>query len=164
MHVPLVFIFITFYSIFDSEKSKREKDNLYKTLLVKSKNDIRLLKSLKVENKKPEPRDIIAKVIEYLDNNYAEKYDRIELSKKFGLNEDYMGQIFKKATGTNISNYINTNRINAAKELAVDTSAKIIDIAYHVGFDNLTHFHRQFKLQTGCTPNEYRTFVKKSGD
>jgi len=34
-------------------------------------------------------------------------------------------------------------------------------IAYHVGFDNLTHFHRQFKMQTGCTPNEYRTVRKK---
>jgi len=93
--------------------------------------------------------------------NFSEKYDRIELSKKFGLNEDYMGQIFKKATGTNISNYINTNRINAAKELLTDTSAKIIDIAYHVGFDNLTHFHRQFKIQTGCTPNEYRASRNK---
>ncbi len=164
MHVPLVFMFITLYTIYDNEKSKKEKDNLYKALLAKSRNDIRVLKSLKIKDRKPEPRDIISKVIEYLDNNYAEKYDRIELSKKFGLNEDYMGQLFKKATGTNISNYINTNRINAARELAVDTNAKIIDIAYHVGFDNLTHFHRQFKLQTGCTPNEYRTFVKKRSD
>ena len=67
----------------------------------------------------------------------------------------------KKVTGMNISNYINTNRINAAKDLLADTGAKIIDVAYHVGFDNLTHFHRQFKKLTGCTPNEYRTIIKK---
>jgi two-component system response regulator YesN len=85
----------------------------------------------------------------------------VELSRKFGLNEDYMGQLFKKVTGTTISNYINTNKINAAKSLLAGTNSKIIDIAYHVGFDNLTHFHRQFKKQTGCTPNEYRTVVKK---
>lgn len=161
MHVPLVFMFITLYYIYDFEKSKKEKDALYKALLRKSKNDIRLLKSIKDKNKKPEPRELITNVVEYLDANYAEKYDRIELSKKFGLNEDYMGQIFKKATGTNISNYINTNRINAAKELLTETGAKIIDIAYHVGFDNLTHFHRQFKIQTGCTPNEYRAREQK---
>jgi len=162
LHVPMVFMFITLYYIYDFEKSKKEKEILYTALLRKSKSDIRMLKSLKDHNRKPEPRDLISSVVDYLDHNYAEKYDRIELSKKFGLNEDYMGQIFRKETGTNISNYINTNRINSAKELLADTSAKIIDIAYHVGFDNLTHFHRQFKLQTGCTPNEYRVNLKKS--
>jgi len=161
MHVPLVFMFITLYHIYEFEKSGKEKDLLYSALLKKSNNYMRLLQSFKEKNRKPEPRELITNVIEYLDANYTEKYDRIELSKKFGLNEDYMGQIFKKATGTNISSYINTNRINAARELLVETSAKIIDIAYHVGFDNLTHFHRQFKAQTGCTPNEYRALVAK---
>ena len=163
LHVPLVFMFIALYYIYDFEKSRKEKDLLYTALLRKSKNNIRALRSLKEKKKKAEPRNLIANVIEYLDANYAEKYDRIELSKKFGLNEDYMGQIFRKATGTNISNYININRINAARELLTDTNAKIIDVAYHVGFDNLTHFHRQFKRQTGCTPNEYRSIVKKNG-
>jgi AraC-like DNA-binding protein len=163
LHVPLVFMFITLYYIYDFEKSRKEKEQLYTALLRKSKNDARTLQTLKDKNRKPEPRDLISNVIDYLDQNYSEKYDRIELSKKFGLNEDYMGQIFKKAAGTNISSYINTNRINAAKELLTDTSAKIIDIAYHVGFDNLTHFHRQFKKQTGCTPNEYRTIISREG-
>jgi AraC-like DNA-binding protein len=161
MHVPLVFALITMYYIFDFERSRKERDALYTALLKKSQNIQRMLHSVKSANKKPEPRDIINSVIEYLDANYAEKYDRIELSKKFGLNEDYMGQVFKKVTGVNISGYINTNRINAAKDLLADTGAKIIDVAYHVGFDNLTHFHRQFKKQTGCTPNEYRTIIKK---
>lgn len=160
LHIPLVFMFFTLYFIYDFEKSRKEKDILYAALLKKAKNDNRLLNSIRNKNKKPDPRDIITDVIEYLDSNYAEKYDRIELSKKFGLNEDYMGQIFKKATGTNISNYINTSRINAARELLVDTDVKVIDIAYHVGFDNLTHFHRQFKIHTGSTPNEYRQKMK----
>ena len=163
LHVPLVFTFITLYYIYNFEKSRKEKDHLYTALLKKWKSDVRLLNSLR-KKKKPEPRDLITNVIEYLDNNYAEKYDRIELSKKFGLNEDYMGQIFRKATGTNISTYINTNRINAAKELLTGTNAKIIDVAYHVGFDNRTHFHRQFKKQTGCTPKEYRSIVQKKDD
>jgi len=164
LHVPAVFMFITLYYIYNFEKSKKEKDQLYTALLKKSKKDTRALRLMQEKKKKPGPRDLITNVIEYLDNNYAEKYDRIELSKKFGLNEDYMGQIFRKATGTNISTYINTNRINAAKELLTGTNAKIIDVAYHVGFDNLTHFHRQFKKQTGCTPNEYREIVKKNND
>lgn len=164
LHVPLVFTAITMYYIYDFGRSQKEKDILYSSLLKKTRNFQRIISTIKTENKKPEPREIINGVIEYLDVHYNERYDRIELSKKFGLNEDYMGQLFKKVTGTNISNYINANKINAAKDLLTGTNAKIIDIAYHVGFDNLTHFHRQFKKLTGCTPNEYRAIVKKSSD
>ncbi len=161
MHIPLAFSIFILYYIYDLERAKNEKESLYAVLLKKSKNIERILKSLQKENSKPEPRDIIQDVIEYLDTNYQERYDRKDLSHKFNLNEDYMGQIFKKVTGTNISNYLNIRRIDAAKELLIDTDAKIIDIAYHVGFDNLTHFHRQFKKQTALTPNEYRTLMTK---
>jgi len=161
MHIPLAFTIFMLYYIYDLERSKNEKDSLYSALLKKSKNIERILKSLQKDNAKPEPKDIIQDLVEYLDTNYQDRYDRKELSLKFNLNEDYMGQIFKKVTGTNISNYLNNRRIDAAKELLIDTDAKIIDIAYHVGFDNLTHFHRQFKKQTGRTPNEYRTLMTK---
>ena len=67
-----------------------------------------------------------------------------------------MGQIFKKETGYNISNYINLKRIEASKDLLTEIDTKIIDIAFHVGFDNLTHFHRQFKKIIGVTPTVYR--------
>lgn len=161
MHIPLAFSIFLLYYIFDLERAKNEKDSLYAALLKKSKNIERILRSLQKDNAKPEPRDIIQDVVEHLDTNYQERYDRRELSKKFDLNEDYMGQLFKKVTGTNISTYLNVRRIDAAKELLIDTDAKIIDIAYHIGFDNLTHFHRQFKKQTNLTPNQYRTLMTK---
>jgi len=160
-HVPLVFTIFALYYIYDFERMKREKDSLYGALLKKTKKMERILNSIKGESVKPDPRDMIHDVIEYLDVNYQERYDRKELSKKFGLNEDYMGQVFKKTTGINISNYINNKRIEGAKDLLMETDAKIIDIAYHVGFDNLTHFHRQFKKQTGKTPSEYRVMMQE---
>lgn len=164
-HVPLVFTIFALYYIYDFERMKREKDSLYSALLKKTKKMERILNSIKGESVKPDPRDMIHDVIEYLDMNYQERYDRKELSRKFGLNEDYMGQVFKKTTGINISNYINNKRIEGAKDLLMETDAKIIDIAYHVGFDNLTHFHRQFKKQTGKTPSEYRVMMQgKEGE
>jgi len=159
LHVPLAFSILVIYMIYNFERARKEKDSLYAALLKKSRNIQRLLNSLQKKDARPEPRDIIKDLIEYLDTNYNEKYDRKSLSKKFGINEDYMGQVFKKITGTNISNYINTNRIEASKDLLMDTDAKIIDIAYHIGFDNLTHFHRLFKKQTAVTPSKYRELM-----
>lgn len=156
MHVPIVFALFSMYYIYEFERTQKEKDTLYAALLRKANRTQRILKSIRKENAKPDPRDVIYDVIEYLNENYRDRYSRKELAKKFGLNEDYMGQIFKKAAGTTISNYINNRRIEAVKELLVETDSKIIDIAYHVGFENLTHFHRQFKAHTGLTPSQYR--------
>lgn len=160
IHVPLVFTLYAFYYIYDFERTKRENDDLYRALLRKSQRFQRTLKTIQKTGSKPEPRDMINDVIEYLDGHYMERYSRKELASRFGLNEDYMGQIFRKTAGTNISNYINAKRIDAARDLLLETDAKIIDIAYHVGFDNLTHFHRQFKRQTNLTPNEYRQMMR----
>lgn len=120
----------------------------------KSKQLQRAKKDLARTDVKPEPRDIIHDLIEYLDNNFNETYDRVTLAERFGLNEDYMGQLFKKVTNTNIANYINMKRIEVAKQLLKETDSKVIDIAFHVGFDNLTYFYRHFKKHTGYSPIE----------
>ncbi|HNW29807.1 MAG TPA: helix-turn-helix domain-containing protein [Spirochaetota bacterium] len=45
-------------------------------------------------------------------------------------------------------------RIEAAKQLLKETDSKVIDIAFHVGFDNLTYCYRHFKKHTGYSPIE----------
>ena len=151
-----------FYFIFDLKNIEKERDSLYRSLLKKSK-DLNLARNQAVSNKKKDdPRDIIHRLIDHVDNNYSETYDRLKLAQKFCLNEDYMGQLFKKVTGTNIANYINCRRIDAAKQLLDETDSKVIDIAFHVGFDNLTYFYRHFKKKTGFNPTEYRKMKRNS--
>ncbi|HNW29808.1 MAG TPA: hypothetical protein PKN50_15120 [Spirochaetota bacterium] len=82
----------------------KERDSLAQALMKKSKQLQRAKKDLARTDVKPEPRDIIHDLIEYLDNNFNETYDRVTLAERFGLNEDYMGQLFKKVTNTNIAN------------------------------------------------------------
>jgi len=158
-HVPVVFSLIFLYVMYSFTQEIKNKGVLYNALLRKSRKTEKILKLIQKEKIKPDPRDVISEVVEYLDSHYNERYNRHELAEKFGLNADYMGQLFKKTTGKNISAYINTNRIDASKDLLSNTSAKVIDIAYHVGFDNLTHFYRFFKKQTELTPSEYRKIM-----
>jgi AraC-like DNA-binding protein len=158
--LPAIFLGVIFVYLFDLKNIKKEKFSLAQALLNKSKE---LLYAKKVISKiefKPEPRDIIQDVIEYIDNNYNETYDRKKLAEKFGLNEDYMCILFKKIKSTNIANYINMKRIEAAKQLLCETDVKVIDIAFHVGFDNLTYFYRNFKKNTGYSPIEYKRLCR----
>ncbi len=156
LHLPMALMAVMIVFILDFRSTKNENNSLARTLLKTNWKFNELRSLITRERVREEPREKIYTVIQHLDSNYMEAYERKTLAARFGLNEDYMVQIFKKTTGTTISKYINAKRIDAAKQLLQDTDTKIIDIAYHVGFDNLTHFHRQFKEQTGMTPKEFR--------
>lgn len=162
LRLPALLLGAMFVYLVDLRSARGERDSMARALLKKTKELQRAAKMLTRTNVRPEPKDIIHQVIEYLDNNFNETYDRKKLAERFRLNEDYMGQLFKKVTNTNIANYINVKRIEAARQLLKDTDGKVIDIAFHVGFDNLTYFYRHFRKHTGFSPIEYRRMVKDS--
>jgi AraC-like DNA-binding protein len=157
--VPILFIVTIVIFAADYDNAIKENSSMAKALLGKTREIQKLQKLYTAATKgrfKEEPRESINDLIEYLNSNYFEPYDRRALAGRFNINEDYMCQVFKKKTGASISNYINTLRIDAAKKLLEDTDTRVIDIAFHVGFENLTYFHRLFKTMTGTTPADYR--------
>ncbi|MBK1809844.1 helix-turn-helix domain-containing protein [Clostridium sp. YIM B02505] len=99
-------------------------------------------------------------VIELIQNYIQSYYDRdlqlSQLAKLYFLNPQYLCRLFKKETGTNFSDYLNSVRIDKAKQLLSMTEANIVDISIDVGYKNVTYFNRLFKKNTGMTPKEYR--------
>lgn len=162
LRMPAILLAALVVSLFDLKNLFRENVSTTQALLNKTRELQRVKKLLTKTGMKPEPRDVIHKVIDYVDNNFNRTYDRKKLADTFGLNEDYMCSLFKKTTGTNISNYINIKRINAAKQLLNETDSKVIDIAFHVGFDNLTYFYRYFKKLTGYSPLEFKQKIRNN--
>jgi AraC-like DNA-binding protein len=164
--VSILTMLVLFIFVNEYHEMKKQNQSIARALLYKNR-EVQKLHRLYDASKKGKyregPREIINDVIEYLDANYLEPYDRKSLAGRFSIKEDYMCQVFKKKTGTNISNYINAMRIEAAKKLLEDTETRVVDIAFHAGFENLTHFHRLFKKITGKTPNVYRESIKDSG-
>ena len=99
-------------------------------------------------------KSILEEIIDYLDNIFTDLHYRRDLVERFP--DCYLSRLFKDYSDTCITVYVNNRRIDFAKELLKDKDNRIIDIAYHVGFTNLSYFHGMFKKQTGMTPQEYR--------
>jgi AraC-like DNA-binding protein len=156
LRLPLLMFAALLVYLLDLKNIRKERDSLTRALLKKTKELREAKRKAPKGDVKPEPRDAIHGLIEHLDSNFTATYDRIALARRFNMNEDYMVQLFKKVTGTNISSHINVKRIEAAMQLLNETESKVIDIAFHVGFDNLTYFYRNFKKHTGYSPVEYR--------
>lgn len=87
--------------------------------------------------------------------------DKDELTGEFlqmqlGLSKAQLFRKIKKLTQYSTANYIRYVRIGKAQELLQNTQMGVGDIAYKVGFAELSYFTHCFKEQTGCSPTEWR--------
>jgi transcriptional regulator GlxA family with amidase domain len=73
-----------------------------------------------------------------------------------GLPERTFKRRFKKATGLTPLEYIQTLRIEEAKQILETTGDAIDSIVEAVGYDDPASFRRLFKRLTGVTPGRYR--------
>jgi len=80
----------------------------------------------------------------------------ISISEHVELSSVYFCQLFHNESGIRLSEYVNTVRINRAKDLLKNSNLKIYEIAYNVGYNNPKYFNYIFKKQTGITPNDFR--------
>ena len=97
----------------------------------------------------------VRQVLDYIDSHYDEKISLETLAEHTSLSTFYLSSLIKKETGLILTDNINTVRIEKSKNLLLDKSLNIIDIAHRVGFNYQNHFSTVFKKFTGMTPSEY---------
>lgn len=97
-------------------------------------------------------------VLDYISKNFANsEIDSESVSKAAGVSRTKVNDILKAEYGTTFTNHINKLRLVEASRLLVEKSdAHITEIAYLVGFKNISYFNKLFKEQFGLTPKEVR--------
>lgn len=103
---------------------------------------------------KMDPRIITA--IDHIDKNYDKKISLKEISKLSGLGNSHFCFLFKTVTGMCFSRYLKLHRMEKAKNFLENTELLIKQIAYHVGYRDLSNFNHDFKKTFGTSPSEYR--------
>lgn len=120
----------------------------------------------------------ISNSMQQIHNSVEKELSRMELVKKF-LHEHYQDHLeldaiagmmhmtptyfcrwFKKTMGQTFITYLNKLRIEQASRLLVSTEMDVAEIAYEVGFQNVTHFNRVFKKVKMTNPQAYRWNIK----
>ena len=98
----------------------------------------------------------ISKVIVYLNENYSEKISVDDLTALVNINRTTLSKLFLEATGVTIVEYLTKLRVAISSTLLKDTALPVVEIAYRVGYNDITHFGRVFKKQMGVTPSKFR--------
>jgi transcriptional regulator GlxA family with amidase domain len=97
----------------------------------------------------------------------AEHYDTPSpvqgMARESGLAERSFKRRFRQATGYTPIDYVQTLRVEEAKQLLEATSQPIDAIARQAGYEDPTSFRRVFKRLAGVTPGRYRQRFQDTG-
>jgi len=94
--------------------------------------------------------------LEYVRARSNEKLTMKLLAQECCYNPSYFSRIFREKFGLTITDFINTCRVDNAKELLTETDLVGEDIAAQVGFSSKSAFYKKFLQETGMTPKQWR--------
>ncbi|MDD5934864.1 MAG: AraC family transcriptional regulator [Clostridiales bacterium] len=107
----------------------------------------------------PEYTYQIRNILTYIQHNLTEELTLSSIADHFHKNASFLSNEFSKETGTSITEYIHSKRIDAAIKLLNTTNLSIADVASKVGIHDCGYFARLFKKKIGITPREYKKML-----
>ena len=98
----------------------------------------------------------VARVLQRINTDFREDLSLKLLAGELGITPQYLSRVFCKNVGIGFSEYLVRLRLERACLYLRETSLSVTEIAYEVGYRDLSHFMRSFKQSFGMTPLAYR--------
>lgn len=130
---------------------------------VKQDQPLMAYKKLSIEPQKDKEKSA---VLRYMATEYANPELSLETAAAaLGVNRTKINDILKEELGLTFSTYLNKLRLTeAARLLSENEEANVSEIAYSVGYNNVSYFNKLFKTEYGCVPKTFKVLypVKES--
>lgn len=97
---------------------------------------------------------------QFVQVHVGESVSLSQIVEHVHLSRFYFCKLFKKTTGMTFTEYVSLVRVEKAKELLLETSLRISEIAYDAGFGSIPRFNNVFKQNVGMPPGQYRTTLR----
>jgi AraC-like DNA-binding protein len=91
-----------------------------------------------------------------LDQQYRDPPSVEQLADSVGLSSSRLAHLFRNEIGMSIQTYLVERRLVMAAMLIIQSDERISQIAYSVGFRDVSNFNHAFKRRFTMSPREYR--------
>jgi len=98
----------------------------------------------------------LGKILGYIHGHLGPELTQHEVAEAVRLSPAAFSQFFRRSLGTSYVHYVNELKIRNACRALLDTNQTVTEIAYHTGFNNLSHFNAQFRRFRQLAPREFR--------
>jgi len=157
-------LFSVLDDIFQEYSDKQEG---YKEV-IKANLGIFFIELIRGQRNKKDPKDSntmysqerIEKLSELLEANINKNRQVSQYAKMMNLSVYQLNAITKEVLGKTCSELINEHIILESKRYLLATSNQVNQIAYSLGYEDISYFIRFFRKHTGYTPNLFRETFK----
>lgn len=94
-------------------------------------------------------------IMNYVQANYID-ITLDDLAEKFFLSKPYLSKYIKEKSGMTFGDLVKKIRMKKAKALLKSSNMTVENIAMSVGYQNVEHFNRLFKIAYDMTPMQFR--------
>ena len=120
-----------------------------------------------MEIRKPEKSvgrnsDLVRRFMASLESNLTKRKSVGDYARDLGISANYLNEIVKKVTGSQAYYHIQQRKVLEAKRQAICNGMSMKEVAYYLGFDDLSHFSRFFKVKTGSNFSEFKKEMEGS--
>lgn len=98
---------------------------------------------------------MVNKIIQYINDHYADQLTLTDVSKLFNFNYYYLSSYFSSHNKEGFNEFLNKIRIEKACDF-LKKDIPISDISSMVGYSDHSYFCKVFKKFTGTTPSKFR--------
>jgi len=98
----------------------------------------------------------VRETLERLDQHWRAQHRVRELADAVNLGPSRLEHLVKSDTQMCLRDLIRRRRIEEAARLLVTTHKRISEIAYYVGFTDISNFNHAFRRERGLSPSVFR--------
>jgi len=105
-------------------------------------------------------------ILHFMATGYSNAELNLEgMAASTGVSRTRINDILKAELGFTFTGYLNKLRLTeAARLLAEKEDANIAEIAYSVGYKNVSYFNKLFKEEYNCTPKTFKSLCDRAPD
>lgn len=108
----------------------------------------------------PWPSPPVQRTIEVLARDKTEPIQLDSLARAVNCSKFHLCRLFKRETGSTLTQYLHRLRINEAMEFLADGEEDLSRLAFDLGFSSHSHFTSVFRRELGVPPSEARALCQ----
>jgi AraC-like DNA-binding protein len=96
------------------------------------------------------------RIVRHIDANFHQPITPRDVASAMNYSLCHLTHLTRKYLGCSVGDLLLKRRLQAARQLLIETGLTVSHVAARVGFTDLAYFSRRFSQEIGASPSQWR--------